>query len=758
MGRRLARMDTLSLRLRIVLLVLLAALPPLFVLFQRSRLEREMVGREVAAEAVRMARVAALGEERVIAEARALLETVRAVVTIYGPAETCERILPALIAGDPRLANLGVIGPDGYVICAARMPAGPPAFLGDRDYFAEARDQRRFSIGRYQVGKLTGEATVNFGLPILQGERFAGVVYAAVRLGWLQPLVDRAELPEGSTVFVVDEAGSLLTRIPPGDLQPGTPILESGLFDEMRAKGEGTIVARGLDGENRMYGYTFVPRGEGTLGVFVGVGIPVAAALEPIEQIGRRDMWALVAVALVSMLAAWIGGTLLLRPIRALVLATQRLQRGQLATRSGARGPGELRELATSFDAMAASLEQTTGRLRERADEMAALATAARALVEDLGLERVANVVVEQAAGVLHGERAALWIVEGKELVLVASRGYGEEALEKIRRLSLSSETAATAAANSGTPVRIDVASDAERWPNAAEVARIEGLQSGLNVPLTWKGSVVAVLAVASSAPHRFGEEETHLAVALGDLFAAAVQNARLFQQVRENLWLRDSFIAAAAHELRTPATSLKGYAQLLQRLPPRNEREQRLVERIAQVTERTARLARELVEAQALIARPEVTREPVELLPVLQRAAAEAIRLQPGKKVEVSGSQVTILGDAERLVTAIAGLLDVALRYQPEGATVEVEATATDGQARIRIRDHGPGIPPDRLPHVFEPLFEPWPPGSAHYTGVVGLGPFLARAMARAHGGTVEVESTLGEGTTFTFCLPRQD
>src|SRR5690606_12860695 len=92
---------------------------------------------------------------------------------------------------------------------------------------------------------------------------------------------------------------------------------------------------------------------------------------------------------------------------------------------------------------------------------------------------------------------------------------------------------------------------------------------------------------------------------------------------------------------------------------------------------------------------------------------------------------------------------------YQPGGGDLHVVLANAGGFATIEVQDFGVGIPPAQLPHVFEPLFEPWPPGSRWYTGVFGLGLYLARAVARAHGGDLVVRSEEGKGSSFVFSLP---
>jgi signal transduction histidine kinase len=111
--------------------------------------------------------------------------------------------------------------------------------------------------------------------------------------------------------------------------------------------------------------------------------------------------------------------------------------------------------------------------------------------------------------------------------------------------------------------------------------------------------------------------------------------------------------------------------------------------------------------------------------------------------------------GDRQRMGDVVAHLLENAIRYSPPGASIEVQLRCMDRAAVVSVRDHGPGIPPERQPHVFEPLYEPLPPGATGYTGVVGLGLHLSWQIIEAHGGRIWLESAQGEGTTFCFSLP---
>jgi signal transduction histidine kinase len=142
----------------------------------------------------------------------------------------------------------------------------------------------------------------------------------------------------------------------------------------------------------------------------------------------------------------------------------------------------------------------------------------------------------------------------------------------------------------------------------------------------------------------------------------------------------------------------------------------------------------------------------------VVTEAVAGAATTSPRHRFLVcAAGPVPVEIDRERLALAMDALLENAARYQSGGGTVRIFVSADDATATVEIQDFGVGIRPERLGYVFEPLFEPWPPGSPHYVGVVGMGLHLARRIVEAHGGTIEAESHLGEGSVFRFRIPRR-
>ena len=355
-----------GLQARLVLLVLLAVMPALGLALYSDFEERRLRRAQVQEEALRLARLLSADHERLIEAARQLLVALARLPVVRGGNQAaCSDLLSDLLKQYPSYANFGVIGPDGNTRCSG-LPGGTP-YVGDRAYFRRALDTRDFAIGDYQIGRLTGKATINFGHPVLDGAgEVQAVVFSALDLAWLGQLAAQAELPLGSQVTVIDRNGTVLARYPDAARWLGKPMPESPIARTILAqRGPGTLEAAGEDGIPRLF--SFAPLGRDTsfrADAYVSVGIPRAVAFAPADRRLARNLIALGVVAALALAAAWLGGRLfILRRVEALVGATRRLSAGDLGARTGLPpGPDELGQLARAFDRMAASLQAAHAR------------------------------------------------------------------------------------------------------------------------------------------------------------------------------------------------------------------------------------------------------------------------------------------------------------------------------------------------------------------------------------------------------------
>ena len=349
-----------SLRLRLWLLVFLALMPVLILMLYSAAEQRRRAVKDVQNQALRMAQIVSGDQERLIDGTRYLLSVLAHVPDVRDrDPDACQHFLSSLLKDSPLYANFGLATLAGDVICSA-VPLVEPVNIADRAYFVGAVVARDFAIGEFQVGRITGRATINFGYPIFDGDgRVRAVVYAAIDLSWLNWLVAAAHLPEGALLQVIDRNGIILARFPPNP-QSGVEKLERSnpLFQALLAQGQGTAELREVDGIPRIFAFTGM-RGLGEA-VYASIGIPQAVAYAPASRALTRNLACLGVVGVIALTAAWIGVELfIVRRMQALVQAARRLSTGDLSTRTGLpHGPGELQQLAAAFDEMAASLEK----------------------------------------------------------------------------------------------------------------------------------------------------------------------------------------------------------------------------------------------------------------------------------------------------------------------------------------------------------------------------------------------------------------
>ena len=222
-------------------------------------------------------------------------------------------------------------------------------------------------------------------------------------------------------------------------------------------------------------------------------------------------------------------------------------------------------------------------------------------------------------------------------------------------------------------------------------------------------------------------------------------------------------FMADASHELRTPVAIIGGEAELALAREDRSAPELRAA--LGTIDEEAARLTR-IVEELFLLARADagaqpLAREELYLADLVRDAVHHVRTLAARKRITVScdaRGDLPFRGDEGLLRRLVLNLLDNAIKYTPEGGRVTVTAERRVGDYAIEVADTGPGIPPEAQPRIFDRFFRAArgsADGSAAATGGAGLGLAIARWIAEAHGGRVELTRTGSEGSTFTVLLP---
>jgi len=215
-------------------------------------------------------------------------------------------------------------------------------------------------------------------------------------------------------------------------------------------------------------------------------------------------------------------------------------------------------------------------------------------------------------------------------------------------------------------------------------------------------------------------------------------------------------FVSDASHELRAPLTVIQANLELLRDRPdmPVGDRE-RATDEAAREASRMARLVADLLALARADAGAPLRRGPVELDRVLMDVVGEVRHLARGQRLEIGALEPSaIMGDPDRIKQLFLILVDNAVRYTRPGGRVRVSLRQQGGVAAFVVEDTGIGITPGDLPHVFERFYRA-DPARSRDPGGTGLGLPIARWIAGQHGGSVELESKPGRGTTATVWLP---
>jgi signal transduction histidine kinase len=243
------------------------------------------------------------------------------------------------------------------------------------------------------------------------------------------------------------------------------------------------------------------------------------------------------------------------------------------------------------------------------------------------------------------------------------------------------------------------------------------------------------------------------------------VQNIRAYEAERRRVeelaqlsQLRADFVSLVSHELRSPMAAVIGAARTLQdrwRMLTADQRESFLA-LIGDETARLAELIGDVLDTSRIESGAFSYRfEEVDLGRVVDEAVETAALAQQEVPVVASirGALPAIRGDRTRLRQVLGNLIENAVKYSPEGSEVRVSAAASNGEVRIAVRDAGPGIPLDHQSRIFEKFGRVDVPGASKPG--TGLGLFIARSIAEAHGGSLDVSSGPEPGSTFTLTLP---
>ena len=362
-----------GLRFRLLLLVVLASIPPVVLTLHIARQDRQRQTAALRQRSQDMVKLAARKEDEMIAGTRQLLRAVAESAQVRSAQwGNATKLLRTLFADYPRYANLGVIKANGEVSASA-LPLTNTVNLANRSFFQRALSTRDLSIGDYQVGRITGKPSFNLSYPVIDpAGRVQAVVFAALDLDWLNgsDYALQMQLPAGATWTKIDGKGTILARYPaPEKWLVGEPMPDMALLKTFLARKSGVMEVVDPKGISVCYDFTSTRSALVAGDVISILSIPRKVLFAEPDLVMVRNLTSVGIVAGLVLALGWIGSRyLILRPIQALVKFTARLGAGDHSARTGLpRAQDELRQLMSSFDQMAGALQQREGE-RQSAD------------------------------------------------------------------------------------------------------------------------------------------------------------------------------------------------------------------------------------------------------------------------------------------------------------------------------------------------------------------------------------------------------
>lgn len=480
----------------------------------------------------------------------------------------------------------------------------------------------------------------------------------------------------------------------------------------------------------------------------------------------------------------------LARPLKSVEHTLGRLTAGDLSARAGQQGPTEIRAVARSVNTLADESE----RLRGIEEDQGRLSRIARdvgiRIRERLDVDQVLDVTCTGMGKGLDADYIFVLLSDGdKPTVPVARAWSADQGLlpaEQQRALPPVPTEVIRDHYHRGTTWTIDNLSDylAETTPvpgapgsfgemgmpeeNRAAAAAL-GLVSVVFIPLGVGEEPIGAVVLGGTRPERrWRPVEIEIAESMVAGVGRALHNsmlygqeARLVEKLRALDQAKSDFLSTVSHELRTPLTSIVGYIELLKddETGPLSEPQRRMLD----VVDRNANRLRALIEDLLTLSRIEAGTFSSQKSEVdLRRLVASAVdTIRPAAeagsvRLEVDCPEVPLVleADSDQLDRVLMNLLSNAVKFTPTGGQVRVQAAADDGHAVLSVSDTGIGIPEKERKQLFSRFFRASNAVEAAIPGT-GLGLTIVNTIVTNHGGTTEVRSQEGEGTTVTARLP---
>lgn len=361
--------------------------------------------------------------------------------------------------------------------------------------------------------------------------------------------------------------------------------------------------------------------------------------------------------------------------------------------------------------------------------------------------EETFRIIVDEAIKLVHGDQGAIFLEEGGALNEIYSSVPGHPI--RVRRKGFTHRSFAK---------RETFIVNAKELSKIYPQLVVAGIKSIIFIPLSYKNKSIGVLTVRSDKNKGFAKNEPDILRLFGSMASLAIRKMQLYDEVKRALEIKDLFLSMAAHEFRTPLTTISGYTQLLVgKLPKDHSAQSRWVEELSWETDRLTSLVNELLEVSRIKGGQfqYVWRE-CHLIRIMERAVAEFCFSHPDRELhfynKLTDSQDIVVGDFDKLIQVASNLLDNAAKFSSAEKEVSITLDCRPSDFVITVKDSGQGIEKKDLPRIFEGFYR----GSRVPGEGMGIGLFLAKSIVTRHKGLINVRSKPGKGTSVEVRLPR--
>jgi signal transduction histidine kinase len=675
-------------------------------------------------------------------------------------------------------ANLMVLSPDGQQVAAT--PGLAPTQLSPvaQSIIDEALRTGAKSVSNRVQQPVADMDGVLFVAPIQSSDRLVGLVAGVMPLpnASISGAADSLELGRTGHMEVIDNNGRVLAArgMDGDDLEEQAE--HPDFYASLQASHSAAVGRAYSSREQAWHVMAFAPLSSAPWGV--GVGQTEAETFAAAVALRDRVLSATAVALALTLCLAWLGTQSVVKPLRALTRAGERMATGDLSHPIVLAQPDEVGRLAQVLETvrqrLRTSLDETARwnrtlelRVRQRTREletsnrhlqtMMAVATAANAGSDH---EVVLRTALKELVETLHvrGGLVSLYDDHHRELRMVTDYQLPQAMLRL--ESSVNHPGAACLASLGSSEVRCEAR---EQCPLAAASGQSTG-GACWSAPIRMDAEALGVLVLVGHRRQTIDKDALALLQGVAQQIGMAFQKARLAEDrarldaARRMEVLRAELLASVSHELRTPLGFIKGYATTLRREDVQWDAAQQaeFLQIIDEETDHLTQLVDSVLDiARAQAGRMQLSRQPVNLEQVARRSVERMNGALAGRPVQVRSETVAAVeADRSRLEQVLLNLLQNAAKYSPSGSPIDVTISGTGGEVAIAVLDRGVGIAQAEVDRIFEPFYRT--PGEAtSKVGGSGLGLAVSRAIVEAHGGHIWATPREGGGTGMHVSLP---